>query len=70
MEKGLSSAFLSFLERIHSEFPAGQDLDPERIARAVFSTMWAKIEPGEVAKLTRMLPEELRELWPRVARGE
>lgn len=58
----------AFLERIHSEFPAGCGLGLERVARAVFSTMWEKVEPGEAAKLTRVMPEELRELWPCVAR--
>ena len=58
----------AFLERIGSEFPIGSALDLDRAARAVFAVMWEKVEPGEVAKLTRMLPREVRELWPRVAR--
>lgn len=60
----------AFLQRIRSEFQAGFGLGLERVAQAVFAVMWEKVEPGEVAKLTRMMPEELRDLWPRVARDD
>jgi uncharacterized protein (DUF2267 family) len=57
----------AFLERIHSEFPAGFGLGLERVATAVFTVMREKVEPGEVAKLIRVLPAELRDLWPPIA---
>jgi hypothetical protein len=32
--------------------------------------MWEKVDPGEVTKLIRTLPAELRELWPAITRVE
>lgn len=60
----------AFLQRVNVEFPAGADLGLERVVQAVFAVLWEKVEPGEVAKLTRMTPAELRDLWPRVARDD
>lgn len=60
----------AFLEHISWTFARPKDIDPERVARAVFDVMWEKIDPGAVAKVINMLPEELRELWPRVARAD
>jgi uncharacterized protein (DUF2267 family) len=51
----------AFLAHVAEELP--EDLDPERAARAVFFVMWQKIDSGEVAKLLRILPTELRDLW-------
>jgi len=52
-----------FLDRIAKEFGGRFDLDSEASARAVFETMWEHIELGEVAKIQKILPEDLRELW-------
>jgi uncharacterized protein (DUF2267 family) len=60
----------ALLQRVRAEFPAGFGLGLERVVQAVFTVIWEKVEPGEVAKLTRMTPEELRDLWPRVARDD
>jgi hypothetical protein len=30
--------------------------------------LWAKLDPGEVAKIQRILPQELQDLWPPEAR--
>lgn len=43
---------------------------PNRLPRAVFDVMWEKVDPGEVAKVIKLFPEELRDLWPSVAREE
>jgi uncharacterized protein (DUF2267 family) len=32
--------------------------------------MWDKIESGEIAKVIKMLPEELRNLWPPLAAND
>lgn len=52
-----------FLERVIRELPAGLRNDPEETVRAVFEVIWERIDQGEVAKLVRILPSELRELW-------
>ena len=46
---------------------ASQD-DPERAVRAVFEVMCDKIDPGEIEKLIRVFPSELRGLWPECRR--
>lgn len=56
-----------FLGVIRQAFPPNTTVDLERGVRAVFDTMWEKVDPGEIEKIIRLLPEELRELWPRVA---
>lgn len=53
-----------FFDHVHSEFPTGEKLEPEAAVRAVFGVMREKIDPGEIAKLLRQMPKELRELWP------
>ncbi|MFO1056002.1 MAG: DUF2267 domain-containing protein [Dongiaceae bacterium] len=50
-----------FLAHVARELP--EAVDPERAARAVFFVMWQKIDAGEVGKLLRILPAELRDLW-------
>jgi uncharacterized protein (DUF2267 family) len=57
-----------FLEHVSRTLGPRSEVDPERAARAVFDVMWQKIDPGEVVKVINLLPEELRDLWPRVAR--
>ena len=59
-----------FLDHVGWTLGPRSKLDPERAARAVFDVMWEKVDPGEVAKVINMFPEELRDLWPRVAREE
>ena len=56
-----------FLEHVSWTFDRRTDIDPERAARAVFEVVWEKVDPGEVAKVIKLLPRELRELWPWVA---
>jgi uncharacterized protein (DUF2267 family) len=50
------------------------DIDPEPLVRAVFLVLSRKIAPGEVEKIVRVLPRELRDLWPstqtRSSRGQ
>lgn len=59
-----------FLEHVARCFDHRRDADPERAVQAVFEVLWEKVDPGEVAKVIRLLPEELRALWPWVARAD
>jgi hypothetical protein len=42
----------------------GLGIDPERAVRAVFDVMSNRLDPGEIEKLIKLLPDELRDLWP------
>ena len=59
-----------FLDHIEWTLTSRIDIDPEGAALAVFDVMWEKVDPGEVAKVINLLPEEFRDLWPRVARAD
>lgn len=52
-----------FLDHLSQNLARNSRTDPEAAARAVFYVMWQKIDAGEVAKLLRILPAEVRELW-------
>jgi uncharacterized protein (DUF2267 family) len=52
-----------FFDHIRRDAPMESDADVELAARAVFEVMWDKLDQGEVAKVIRVLPAELRELW-------
>lgn len=56
-----------FLERIRAELPAGARVTPGHAAKAVFSVMWEKVAPDEVARLIKQCSPSLLELWPRVS---
>jgi uncharacterized protein (DUF2267 family) len=57
-----------FLEYVSGDVFRGLGVDPERAVRAVLSVMSNRLDPGEIEKLMKLFPEELRELWP-AARG-
>jgi uncharacterized protein (DUF2267 family) len=57
-----------FLTHVRECMPRNLNVDPEAAARATFEVMWQRLDPGEVAKIIRILPGEIRDLWPRVAR--
>ena len=59
-----------FLAHVRWAVPRTKHFDPEDAARAVFGVLWEKVDPGEVAKLIRMFPVELRKLWPAVAQAD
>jgi uncharacterized protein (DUF2267 family) len=54
-----------FLAGIAVELP--NDMDPEPIARAVFSLLAAHVTAGEIEDVQYVLPARLRDLWPRKA---
>lgn len=60
----------AFLEHVRAELPANSTIDPERAVCSVFDLLWDKIDPGEIAKLIELFPEELRDFWPRLARAD
>lgn len=53
-----------FLEHVRRELPKGVTVDPERAARATFVALRQRLDPGEFNKLVKMLPPDLRQLWP------
>jgi uncharacterized protein (DUF2267 family) len=53
-----------FLAQITSECDA-DGIDPERAARAVFTVLAQRIAQGEIEDVMHVLPEEVRDLWPR-----
>jgi uncharacterized protein (DUF2267 family) len=59
-----------FLEHVSRELRGQGAIDPEAAIRAVFEVLWDRIDAGEVAKVIDLFPAELRELWPRLARGD
>jgi uncharacterized protein (DUF2267 family) len=55
-----------FLDRVAQELPrAGDGMDPEPLARAVFVVLGERLTEGEIEDLKASLPEKIRELWPR-----
>jgi uncharacterized protein (DUF2267 family) len=59
-----------FLEHVADELPKTLKVDPEEVARATFSALRQRLDPGEFNKLMRMLPPELRQLWSSASAGE
>ena len=52
------------LEHVNCHVLRGLRLDPEHAVRAVFEVMCDRIDPGEIDKVIRVFPSELRSLWP------
>ena len=53
-----------FIQLISKEAPAVDKDEIERVVTAVFHRLGVELSPGEAEKVRKMLPEELRELWP------
>jgi uncharacterized protein (DUF2267 family) len=53
-----------FIDHVRMELPPGLDADAESGARAVFWLLCDRLDKGEVAKIERILPREIRELMP------
>jgi uncharacterized protein (DUF2267 family) len=53
-----------FLALIEQEFRGDDSLDPERVARAVFTVLGQRVTEGEIEDVRQILPAEIRELWP------
>ena len=46
------------------EFRGGERIDPERVARAVFTVLAKRVSEGEIEDVKHVLPAEVRDLWP------
>src|SRR5215204_3533215 len=53
-----------FLARIAAHFTHTRPIDPDDAARAVFQVLDSHVSPGEIDDVIRMLPQEIRMLWP------
>jgi uncharacterized protein (DUF2267 family) len=53
-----------FLDYVSGDVFRGLGVDPEQAVRAVFEVMTNRMDPGEVEKIIKMLPDEIRSLWP------
>ena len=53
-----------FLSRIEQQFRGDDRVDPERVARAVFTVLAKRVTEGEIEDMKHVLPVEIRELWP------
>lgn len=54
----------AFLSHIRETFRNEPDIDAEGTVRAVFSFLAQRISAGEIEDITKVLPEEIRALWP------
>ncbi|WP_323796264.1 DUF2267 domain-containing protein [Nisaea sp.] len=53
-----------FLERVRAQLPVILAGDAERGVQTVFEVICDKVDAGEARKLVRVLPTDLRSLWP------
>ncbi len=59
----------AFLDYVNGEVFRGLGIDPEEAVRAVFETMANRLDAGEVEKLMKLFPQELRGFWPATDRA-
>jgi len=52
-----------FLARIKQQFRGDDRIDPERVARAVFTVLAKRVSEGEIEDVKHILPAEIRVLW-------
>ena len=53
-----------FLDYVNGEVFRGLGVDPEQAVRAVFDVISKRLDAGEIEKLMKIFPDELRDLWP------
>lgn len=54
-----------FLRKVSGALEGASPMDPEDATRAVFAAMSRHISDGELEHVTQMVPEEVRDLFPR-----
>ena len=52
-----------FLDKIRNHYDNNTDIDPEKISKAVFSTLSKNISEGEMDHILNNLPKEWKDLW-------
>jgi uncharacterized protein (DUF2267 family) len=58
-----------FLAHIQEHFRSNLDMEPEPLARAVFTVLGTYITVGELKDVGRILPKGLREFWSETVRS-
>ena len=53
-----------FLAHIEQAFRGDDRIDPERVARAVFTVLAKRVTEGEIKDVKYILPAEMWDLWP------
>jgi uncharacterized protein (DUF2267 family) len=53
-----------FLARIEQQFRDDDRIDPEQVARAVFTVLANRVTEGEIEDVKEVLPSEIKTLWP------
>jgi uncharacterized protein (DUF2267 family) len=53
-----------FLAHIEQRFQGHNCVDPERVARSVFTVLAMRVTEGEIEDVKHVLPAEMRDLWP------
>jgi|SRR5262245_29742152 len=53
-----------FLARIGQQFRGDDHIDPEQVARAVFTVLAKRVSEGKIEDVKHVLPAEIRDLWP------
>ncbi len=62
--RGAARSRTAFLERIHDSLHREPGIDPERVARAVFAMLAARLPAAEVEDAKAATPKSLHNLWP------
>jgi uncharacterized protein (DUF2267 family) len=59
-----------FADHVLTQLPPQFPMDPQTVTRGVFEVLFARLDPGETAKVIGQLPVALRALWPAAARRD
>lgn len=54
----------AFLARVADEFHGEWNVDSEGLTRMVLGVLTSRLSQGEVEKIKKSLPHEIRDLWP------
>jgi uncharacterized protein (DUF2267 family) len=50
--------------QLGQQFSGDDRIDPEQVARAVFTALAKRVSEGEIEDVKHVLPAEIRDLWP------
>lgn len=54
----------AFLDSVRDSLRTNANIGPEQAVTATFKLLERRISAGEIADVKRMMPTEVRELWP------